>query len=105
MAGGLGFSRVSAGGYHTCGEVSHRAYCWGKNRVGQDGSGGAGLPRLKPTAVKGELFFGQVTAGLEHTCGKTTASVAYCWGSNNHGKLGDGTLENRVIPTPVVSPQ
>ena len=105
VAGGLGFSRVSAGGYHTCGEVSHRAYCWGKNRVGQDGSGGAGLPRLKPTAVKGELFFGQVTAGLEHTCGKTTASVAYCWGSNNHGKLGDGTLENRVIPTPVVSPQ
>jgi alpha-tubulin suppressor-like RCC1 family protein len=105
VAGGLAFSRVSAGDQHTCGEVSHRAYCWGRNQVGQDGSGGAGLPRLKPTAVKGGLFFGQVTAGFEHTCGKTTASVAYCWGGNNHGKLGDGTLANRVIPTLVVSPQ
>lgn len=106
VAGSLTFSRVSAGGDHTCGEVSHQAYCWGRNQLGQDGSGGTGLPRLKPTAVKGGLLFGQVTAGDQHTCGKTTASVAYCWGDNEYGKLGTGTVPGTPgIPAPVVSPE
>lgn len=104
VASVLVFSRVTAGSLHTCGEMSHRAYCWGRNKLGQLGTGGAGSPRSKPVAVKGGLFFGQVTAGYEHTCGKTTASVAYCWGGNDYGKLGDGTSAYRTVPTPVVSP-
>ena len=26
-----------------------------------------------------------------HTCGVTTQDVAYCWGHNQAGSLGDGT--------------
>ena len=32
-----------------------------------------------------------LTAGGAHTCGLTTASVAFCWGSNSGGQLGNGT--------------
>ena len=45
------------------------------------------------------LSFRQVSAGGGHTCGVTTTNVAYCWGENYSGQLGDGTTTNRLIPT------
>ena len=51
----------------------------------------------KPVAVAGGLGFYQVSAGGFHTCGKTGASVAYCWGTNFNGELGNGsTTESRT---------
>jgi alpha-tubulin suppressor-like RCC1 family protein len=52
--------------------------------------------------VAGGLGFAQVNAGAQHTCGKTPADVAYCWGYNLLGALGDGTWQNiRTVPGPV----
>jgi alpha-tubulin suppressor-like RCC1 family protein len=38
------------------------------------------------------MSFVQVDAGVYHTCGVTTDHAAYCWGSNDYGVLGDGTI-------------
>jgi hypothetical protein len=46
----------------------------------------------------------RMATGLEHTCAVTTATTVYCWGKNLSGQLGDGTTENRPLPTPVVDP-
>ena len=35
------------------------------------------------------LTFESLTAGFEHTCGVTTDGVAYCWGDNSFGQLGN----------------
>jgi len=46
--------------------------------------------------------FDSLTAGYEHTCGLTPGGVAYCWGVNTLGELGDGTTTVRSVPTPVI---
>ncbi len=47
------------------------------------------------------MAFRQVSAGDAHTCGVTTDDRAYCWGINDFGQLGDGTITERVRPVPV----
>jgi alpha-tubulin suppressor-like RCC1 family protein len=107
VASSLSFERVSTGGSHVCAETTNnRVYCWGVNTDGELGDG-TNTRRLVPVAVAGGHFFDQVSAGLTyypnggHTCGKTSTGAAYCWGSNSHGQLGDGTTTSRPTPVPV----
>jgi len=106
VTGGLQFSRVTAGEYHTCGETTlNRAYCWGENQSGQLGDGTSGQNRITPVPVTGGLLFSQVSAGVEHTCARTSTGVAYCWGWNGSGEIGDGTRYTHYdTPTPVAGP-
>ncbi|MFL5495476.1 MAG: RCC1 domain-containing protein [Gemmatimonadales bacterium] len=103
VAGARRFDRVSAGGAHTCAVTPFdRAFCWGANARGQLGDGTITTDRPTPVRVVGGLLFTQVNAGkFRHTCGVTIDKHAYCWGQNDLGELGDGTLHNRERPTPV----
>jgi alpha-tubulin suppressor-like RCC1 family protein len=58
----------------------------------------AGLD-ITPAAA---LSFLQLSAGSGHTCGVTTDNLAYCWGSNFIGQLGDGTSDFDAHPRPVL---
>jgi len=89
VAGGLLFSRVSAGpSSYTCGiTTTNRAYCWGANQDGQLGDGTT-TARATPTAVAGGHSFRQVSAGLLHACAVTLTDLAFCWGNNELGRLG-----------------
>jgi len=86
---------LAAGSFHTCGlDASGAAWCWGKNDYGQLGnSANLGIITANPTqgAVGGGLTFAALTAGGHHTCGLTPAGIAYCWGSNESGQLGNST--------------
>ena len=98
--------RLAAVADHSCVvTTSGAAYCWGVNPYGQLGDGTTAIP-LVPVAVQspsGESW-SMISPGLHHTCGLTSAGTAYCWGLNEYGALGDGTVENRLIPTAVVMP-
>jgi alpha-tubulin suppressor-like RCC1 family protein len=102
VAGGLSFSRVTAGHFHTCGETTdNRGYCWGWREKGELGDGSTEGILATPTQIAGGLGFSQLTAGVFRTCGRTAAAVAYCWGDNTQGEIGDGTTVDRSTPVPV----
>jgi alpha-tubulin suppressor-like RCC1 family protein len=101
VTGGLTFTSLTAGATHTCGlTVAGAAYCWGRGSTIGDG---ALVDRPAPTAVAGGLTFVQLAASGSRTCGLTSAGNAYCWGRNSEGELGDGTFENRLVPTAVTT--
>jgi alpha-tubulin suppressor-like RCC1 family protein len=99
VAGGLGFTTISAGVRHTCGLVAGGdAYCWGDNELGQLGQAGT---HETPGLVAGGLAFAQISAGTAYTCGITPTGEAYCWGDNERGQLGNGTTEPAAAPVAV----
>jgi len=44
-----------------------------------------------------------VSAGFSYTCGVSTSGEAFCWGENHFGTLGDGTTNDRLVPTLVAA--
>jgi alpha-tubulin suppressor-like RCC1 family protein len=101
------FTRIAAGGLHNCGLTTvGTTLCWGANDQGQRGDGTTLNPALdtvssKLTAVAGGVVFDSITAGYKHTCGLDAGGVAYCWGDNNFGQLGNGTTTRSLTPVPV----
>ena len=99
VTGGLRFSQISAGGHHTCAiTTTGTAYCWGANWSSQLGNGPTGSVIPTPVAVSGGLTFVAVSAGGSHSCAITPTGVAYCWGMNAGGQLGNGTTNESNVP-------
>lgn len=88
----------------TCGLDSNgSASCWGLNDYNQLGNT---LPGFcfglscdpTPTAVPGRLSFLTLSLGVRHTCGMVSDGHVYCWGDNQDGELGDGTMTSSITP-------
>lgn len=102
------FASLTHGNSHVCGLTREgKAYCWHTfvgGLYGQIGDG-TNVYRPTPTPVIGDLKFTRLSAGGAHTCGLDANGKAFCWGDNNIGQIGDGTMGNmRLAPTPVVTP-
>ena len=95
---------VSAGDETFC--VLHRGgavSCWGENDAGQVGDGTTRF-RSRPVRVSGidDAVDISVSAGSAevdpHSCALLTSGSVYCWGGNEYGQLGDGSLRDRDTP-------
>jgi len=102
VTGGIAFAAVRRGWFHTCGVATDgAAYCWGWDYWGQLGDGTPRSRHNSPVPVSGGLTFVNVSGGEQHTCGVAAGGVGYCWGDNEGGQLGDGTLSERSVPTAI----
>ena len=99
ISGVTGAISIAAGDTHTCAVDSMNAvYCWGFNGNGKLGDGtfvDHRTPGLIST-VSGLSGVVSVVAGYEHNCVLTSSGGVWCWGSNLHGQLGDGTTTRRL---------
>lgn len=99
-------ARIAAGDYHSVRVVpADGAAAWGFNGVGQVGDGTTtqrNAPVSISTPANSTLAF--VSAGDLHTVALDRNGVAWAWGQNINGQLGDGTTTDRWIPTQVTMP-
>ena len=62
--------------------------------------GGGPLGTIAPASAATSVT-PRVAAGNEHTCALLTDGTVRCWGGNQYGQLGDGTLVQRPNPVAV----
>lgn len=91
---------------HTCAVVATgEVLCWGGNESGEialvgDKQGDDSFS-LNPRETKVDFPVAQLATGTTHSCALSTSGQVYCWGANDDGQLGDGTVTDASTPTQV----
>ncbi|MEM9242644.1 MAG: hypothetical protein AAGA27_01120 [Pseudomonadota bacterium] len=102
---GLGWKQIAVGYDSTCGIATNgKTYCWGSNLQGQLGinNNDNTYQSTIPVAVDTDVEFVQISSGFGINCGVTADYAAYCWGANNSGALGTGSIGgNSAVPAQV----
>ncbi len=104
-SGQLGnIAQLALGFGHTCARTTGgTVVCWGLNTSGQLGIGSTTNAAF-PTVVSGLNNIVEITAGLYHTCARRSPDNAVlCWGRNNEGQLGTGSVSGPVLTPAVVA--
>ncbi|HET6838043.1 MAG TPA: hypothetical protein VFH24_08360 [Gemmatimonadales bacterium] len=98
VVGGHAFTALSADRF-TCGVGLGGSFCWGPSPTNT-----SSVPvAMRSEGLTGRVFI-RIDVGSEHACGVTEDSLAYCWGSDYQGTLGDGPAEGGPEPALVREP-
>ena len=91
---------VTGGGFHTCARLGDGTLrCWGRNIEGQLGDQAtAGWFSATPVPVTGITTALTVTGGGFHSCALLQNGTVRCWGLNDAGQLGNGTVAPSLFP-------
>jgi alpha-tubulin suppressor-like RCC1 family protein len=103
VLGNRRFRELAAGESITCGlKQDNSAWCWGVAFDGQLGQGTPPRPNtFLPAPVAGSLSFQQLAPGRHRVCALDLDGLAWCWGSNYNGGLGDGSGQSQSQPVRV----
>ena len=82
---------------------SNAVYGWGGNSFGNLGDNTTSSRSSPVSTIGGITTWRQIAVGnLGHSLGITSTGIAYAWGINNNGRLGDNTTTFRSSPVSVV---
>ncbi len=93
---------IRAGNFTTCAETADgRLQCWGDDSYGALGNGAAG-GWSRPSQVVG-ITAGvlSIDGGYLFTCAVDSSGVGKCWGLNDNGELGNGSMQDSTVPVTV----
>ena len=97
---------VAAGGRHSCALAAESVLCWGAADFGQIGDGSVDVaPLPSPTQVNLEGAIPvELALGADHGCARTQSNTLLCWGRNDDGQIGDGSMTTpQPLPVPVTA--
>ncbi len=98
---GAAITAVNAGVGTTCAiDTMGLVYCWGDNQYATVGNGTVGGNVLVPARIvvdRGAVR--AIDVGFGTTCAVSAAGIAYCWGLNGEGQVGNGT-NSANVPAP-----
>lgn len=95
------FVKLGGGQSHTCAHFQGALKCWGSNSDGELGNGTTEGTSV-PIAIEGLVAnVTQLAVGFVRTCAVLANGAVYCWGDNDDGLLGDGTVGDKLYPTAV----
>jgi alpha-tubulin suppressor-like RCC1 family protein len=97
---GIGYTKISAGDYHSLALKSDTLWAWGNNEYGQLGDG-TNLNRSSPMQIGSGYL--KISAGGPHTLAIKQDGTLWAWGNNEYGQLGDGTFLHRNTPVQIGS--
>lgn len=101
VGGGHEFASITIGNSTSCGIATDgAALCWVSGTSGRLGNGSTN-PSPTPTEVFGGHTFTEISGSHNGAfCALTMEGQILCWGSGSNYRLGNGSLDNRTIPTP-----
>lgn len=103
LPGEVEWAELELGAQHGCGRtVTGEMYCWGDNTYGQLGEDPSLLPSSSAPVRMALPPVGDIAVGLHHTCARENTTV-HCFGNNDVGQLGNGTLTTTFDPDGVVA--
>jgi alpha-tubulin suppressor-like RCC1 family protein len=101
---------ASGDGFSCARRSDNSVWCWGNNARGQLGDGSTTLRTLPVRALAagsaidlavGGFMFGY-PSGSQAACALSPVGGVSCWGGNAVGQLGNGTLTDKTVATPMV---
>jgi alpha-tubulin suppressor-like RCC1 family protein len=102
VSGLTGAVAISAGSSSACAVLSDGTVaCWGDNGNGELGDGTLGGISPTPVAISGLTGVTSVSVGGGFACALRSDGTVACWGYNNVGQLGIGTIDTTVSPATV----
>jgi|GEM_PF-1153784 len=96
-----GVAQISAGVFQTCARLNDGTVrCWGAGNHGGLGDGNGTYSTSTKTIPTGLSDVAQIASGTgwNNACALLTTGVLKCWGLNDNGQLGDGSITSRWTP-------
>ena len=93
---------LALGDRFTCARLTDGTVkCWGSDEFGQLGNDAGTTHQNTPQIVKDLKGVTHLHAGWNHVCAVIEGGTVKCWGWNEKGQLGDGSMARRDKPVPV----
>jgi alpha-tubulin suppressor-like RCC1 family protein len=92
---------IAVGNQHACAlRKDGSVACWGRNEFGSVGDANMGPSTIRSSAVAaiGVADAVGLALGGTHSCARRRNGGILCWGVNNFGQLGDGSMVLHPVP-------